>query len=178
MAAGLQHELAPALAEAMRAGVASSMREVLRAEHQSDIDRVATALTRATVDAMSRGMAEGLARDLIPSLRDALLDERTANALHAGTRELARQVVLGSNDAMTQLQRQQDRGAPPSFLGGVSSVTAGGVRILGLLAASAVALIVLLSAWVLRLTLRGRRLRSESAPLDQAVGGRCAAAPR
>lgn len=162
MAEGMRRDLAPAIAELMRQTVASSMREALREGYQRDLERVAGGLTRATVEAASRGMAEGISRDLVPALRNALSEEQTARALGAASRSLAREVVLGSNDAMTQLQRHQESSGRPSFLGQVSSLTEGGVKLMQLVALVAVVLVVLLTAWVLRLILRSRRIQAES----------------
>lgn len=162
MAEGMRRDLAPAIAELMRQTVASSMREALREGYQRDLERVAGGLTRATVEAASQGMAEGIRRDLVPALRSALSEEQTARALGAASRSLAREAVLGSNDAMTQLQRHQERGGRPSFLSQVSSLTEGGVKLMQLVAGVAVALVVLLAAWVLRLILRSRRIQAES----------------
>ena len=162
LAAGLRNDLAPALAEVMRESVASAMRETLREGYQRDLERVAVGLTRATVEAASRGMAEGITRDLVPSLRNALLSEPNASALGAASRSLAREVVLGSNEAMTQIQRQQDRGARPSFLSHLSSLTADGVRIMQLVTVIAVTLALLLGVWVLRLIQRERRSAAAS----------------
>lgn len=162
MAEGLRQDLGPAIAEVTREAVAGSMREALREGYQRDLERVAAGLTRTTVEAASRGMAEGITRDLVPSMRDALLNEQNARAFGAASRSLAREVVLGSNDAMTQLQRQQERGGRPSFLSRLSSLTEGGVKLMQLVAVVAVSLALLLGAWVLRLIMRGRRMQAES----------------
>nr|MBK7067477.1 hypothetical protein [Deltaproteobacteria bacterium] len=58
MAEQMRRDIAPAIAEMMRQTVASSMREALSEGYQRDLERVAGGLTRATVDAASRGMAE------------------------------------------------------------------------------------------------------------------------
>jgi len=162
MAEQMRRDIAPAIAEMMRQTVASSMREAMSEAYQRDLERVASGLTRATVEAASRGMAEGIGRDLVPALRTALSEEQTASAIRAATRSLAHEAVLGSNDAMTQLQRQQERGGRPSFLSQVSSLTTGGVKLMQLVAAVAIALVLLLAAWVLRLILRSRRIQAES----------------
>ena len=162
LAEGMRRDLGAAVAEGMRQTVASTMREVLREGYQRDMERMAGGITRATVEAASRGMAEGIGRDLIPALRTALLNEQTSGALAAASRSLAREVVLGSNDAMSQLQRQQERTGRPSFLARISNLTEGGVKLMQLVAVVAVALSLMLGAWVLRLILRGRKLQAES----------------
>ena len=159
LAAALRSELSPAIAAVVRLSVATALREALRAETRSDLDRLA------------REMVTELGHALVPALRDALLDARTAGELRAGARTLGREAVIGGNEAMTHIQRQQDRGARSSFLGEVSSLTTGGMRVLGLAAAAAV---VLLVGWTLRLALWGRRLRAEVARQEPSAGGRCA----
>lgn len=161
MADGLRRDLSPALAAAVRASLAGALREGLAEEHQRALARMAEGLARASVEAASRAAAEGVQRDLAPSLRAALLDARTAEALAAVTRSLARAVVLGSNDAVTQVQQQQERTGRPSFLGTLSNLTQDSVRLVQWVALGAVALALLLGVWVLRLTLRGRKVRAE-----------------
>ncbi len=161
LADGLRHDLSPALAAAVRESLAVALREGLREEHQRALTRMAEGLSRGAVEAASRAAAEGVQRDLAPSLRAALLDPRTAEALAAVTRTLARGVVLGSNDAMTLLQQQQERTGRPSFLGTLSNLTQDSVRLVQWVALGAVAVALLLGVWVLRLTLRGRRVSAE-----------------
>jgi hypothetical protein len=162
MAQGMRRDMAPVLAQMMRETVASTMREALNENLQRDLERVAGGVTRATVDSASRAMAEGISRDLVPSIRTALLNEQTASALGAASRSLAREVVLGSNDAMTQLQHQQERTGRPSFLSRISSLTEDGVTVMRLVAIVAGALALLLAAWVARLIFKGRRIQAES----------------
>jgi hypothetical protein len=162
MAAGMRRDLAPAITAMMRETVAATMHEALSEGYQRDLERVAGGLTRASVESASRAMAEGISRDLVPSIRTALLNEQTANALSVASRSLAREVVLGSNDAMTQLQHQQERTGRASFLSRLSSLTEDGVKVMQLVAVVAGALALLLGAWVLRLIFKGRRVQAES----------------
>jgi hypothetical protein len=162
MAAGLRSDLAPALAEVTRVMVSSAMREAMREGYQRDLERVASGVSRASAEAASRGMAEGITRDLVPAMREALLNEQTAGAMRTAMRSLAREAVLGSNEAMTQIQRQQDRGAQPSFLSRLSSISEDGVRIMRLVSVIAIVLVLLLGVWVIRLVQRGRRVAAES----------------
>lgn len=162
MAEGLRSDLAPALAQMTRVMVSNAMREAMREGYQRDLERVASGVSRASADAASRGMAEGITRDLVPAMREALLNEQTAGAMRTAIRSLAREAVLGSNEAMTQIQRQQDRGAQPSFLSRLSSMSEDGVRIMRLVTVIAIVLVLALGVWVLRLVLRGRRVAAES----------------
>ncbi len=162
MAEGLRRDLGPAMVAVMRDAVGASMREMLREGYQRDMERVAAGLTRATVDAASRGVAEGMRRDLGPAIEGALNDERTARSVGAMMRVITREAVLGSNDAMTQVQRAQERSGTPSFLGGLTNLTRDGVRILELVSVAAVGLSFALALWVARLVIRSRRVRAES----------------
>lgn len=162
MAEGIRQDLAPALAVVMRETVAASLREALRETYQRDMQRVAGGLTRAAVDAAVRGVSEGITRDIAPAMRGALDDERTTAALGVTARTLARDAVLGSNDAMSQIQRAQERSGRPSFLARLGSLTEGGVKVMQLLAAGALALIVVLGLWIVRLIFKSRRVQAES----------------
>lgn len=162
VADGLRRDLGPAMAVVMREAIATSMREALSAGYQRDLERVATGLTRATVDAATRGVAEGIARDFGPAMRATLLDPQTVASIGDASRVLARGAVLGSNDAMAQIQAAQERGGRTSVLGRLTSLTEKGVKVVELVAAAAVAASILLALWVLRLILRGRRIQAES----------------
>ncbi len=161
MSDGLRRDLGPAIAQVMRETVTSTMREALSENYQRDMERVASGLTRATVEAASRGMAEGVTRDLAPAMRNALLDPETMRALGLVGRSMTREVVLGSNDAITQLQRQQERGQT-SFLGRITSATSDGLKALQWTAIAVGAVAFLLALWVVRLIMKSRKLQAES----------------
>lgn len=162
LASGIRADLGPALAAVVRDTVAGTMREAMKQENQRDLERVVAGVTRATVEAAGRGMSESVARDFVPAIRDALTSEQTARALASASRSLAREAVLGSNEAMTQIQRQQERQGRPSFLSRISNLTEDGVKIMRMVTVAAVAAAVMLGLWVLRLTLRTRKIQAES----------------
>ena len=163
MAQGMRRELTPALAGMVRATVASAMREALSEGYQRDLERVTAGLTRAAVRSASEGMAEGLTRDLGPALQRTLTDEGTVRALGASSRALARELVLGSNDALAQIQRDQERGrAPPSLLSRITKLSDSGMQIAQWVAIGGVVLSIALAMWVARLLIRARRAQVES----------------
>lgn len=162
MSDGLRRDLGPAIAQVMRETVASTLRETLSEGYQRDMERVASGLTRATVAAASQGMAEGMTREVVPAMRAAMLDPETLRALGAVSRSVTRDVVFGSNDAITQLQRQQERGGQPSFLGRLTSATSDGLKIMQLAAVAVGAVALVLALWVVRLIMKSRRLQAES----------------
>lgn len=162
MAEGLRRDLGPAMVGVMRDAVAGTMREVMREGYQRDMERVAAGLTRAAVDAASRGAAEGLRRDVGPAIGEALRDEDTRRSLGALMRVLTREAVLGSNDAVTQAQHSQERSGRPSFLSRVTSITESSARIMELAVAAAVVVALLLGLWVVRLIVRSRKVQAEA----------------
>ena len=162
LASGIRADLGPALTASVRDAVAGAMREVMKPEAEQGLARMTSNVTEAVVEAAGRGMATSMRRDLVPALRDALTSEETARALATATRAVGREAVLGSNEAMTQIQRQQERTGRPSFLSRISNLTQDGVKILRMVTVVAVAVTILLAVWVLRLTLRGRRIQAES----------------
>ncbi len=161
MSEGLRRDLGPAIAQVMRETVTTTMRQALSESYQHDMERVAAGLTRATVEAASRGMAEGVTRDIAPAMRNALLDPETMRALGIVGRSMTREVVLGGNDAITQLQRQQERGQT-TFLGRLTSATSDGLKALQWTALAVGAVAVLLALWVVRLIMKSRKLQAES----------------
>lgn len=162
MSDGLRRDLGPAIAQVMRETVASTLRETLSEGYQRDLERVAGGLTRATVAAASQGMAEGMTRDVVPAMRAAMLDPETLRALGVVSRSVTRDVVMGTNDAVTHLQREQERGGQPSFLGRLTSATSNGLKIMQLVAVAVGAVALVLALWVARLIMRSRRLQAES----------------
>lgn len=162
MSEGLRRDLGPAIAQVMRETVASTLRETLSQGYQRDLERVAGGITRATVEAATQGMAQGMTRDMVPAMRAAMVDPETLRALGVVSRTLTRDVVLGSNDAITQLQRQQEQGGQPSFLGRLTSATSNGLRIMQLVAVAVGAVALLLALWVVRLIMKSRKLEAES----------------
>lgn len=162
MSDGLRRDLGPAIAQVMRETVTTTMREALSESYQRDMERVASGLTRATVEAASRGMAEGVTRDIAPAMRNALLDPETLRALGLVGRAMTREVVFGTNDAMTQLQRQHENGSQSSLIGRLTSATSDGLKALQWTAIAVGAVAVLLALWVVRLIMKSRKLQAES----------------
>lgn len=162
MSEGLRRDLGPALAQVMREIVTTTLREVLSESYQRDMERVAGGLTRATIEAASRGMAAGVTRDFVPAMRSAMLDPETLRAVGLVSRAMSRQVVLGSNDAITQLERQHDNGGQSSLIGRLTSATSDGLKALQWTALAVGAVAVLLALWVVRLIMKSRKLQAES----------------
>ncbi len=162
MALGLQRDLAPAIAVMLREAAGSTLHEVLREGYQHDMERVAAGLTRATVEAATESLADGMRQEMGPALHGVLSDPEMARAVGLMAHTLAREAVLGSNDAMTQIQRAQDHQGQSSFLGRITHATTDGVRIFETGAVAAVLLCLLLGIWVVRLILRSRRVQSEN----------------
>ena len=162
MAEGVRRDFAPVMAHAMKQAVAASMHEMMNEGYQRDLERVASGVTRATVEAATRSMAEGMARDMGPALRAALEDEQTRRALGAASRTLAREVVFGSNEALAEIQRQQERSGRPSLLSGLATFTERGMRVAQWGAVALVVGGILLALWIARLISRSRRAQADS----------------
>lgn len=156
VAEGLRRDLGPALTAVTRDAVAAGLRAALDEDMRRALAGAATEVTRASIDAASRGAAEGFARDLAPAIHAAMTSERTSAELRAASRAFGREVVLGSNEAMAQIQRAQAGGAKPSFFSRLSSITESGERVIQLVAVIAVALSVALGLWVARLLRRSK----------------------
>ena len=162
MAEGVRRDFAPVMAHAMKQAVAASMHEMMNEGYQRDLERVASGVTRATVEAATRSMAEGMARDMGPALRAALEDEQTRRALGSASRTLAREVVFGSNEALAEIQRQQERSGRPSLLSGLATFTERGMRVAQWGAVALVVGGILLALWIARLISRSRRAQADS----------------
>lgn len=162
LAEGIRRDLAPVMAETVRSTLHATMRDVFRESVQRDMERVAAGVTRATVGAATQAMAEGMRRDFGPMVRATLSDESNLREASAMARVLAREVVYGSNDALTQIQRDQERRGRPTFLSRITNMTEQGARIATAAAVLAVALIAGLGIWVWRLATRSRHVEAEN----------------
>lgn len=156
VAEGLRRDLGPAMTAVTRDAIAAGLREALSERMRQEFAGFATEVTRASIEAASREAAEGFTRDLAPAIHAAMTSERTSAELRAASRAFGREVVLGSNEAMAQIQRAQAGGAKPSFFSRLSSITESGERMIQLVAMFAVALSVALGLWVARLLRRAR----------------------
>jgi hypothetical protein len=158
LALGMRRDLGPAVAVMVREAVGATLREVMRDGYQRDLERVAAGLTRATMAAAAQGVSEGMRQSLGPSLHGALRDPEVAGDVGLFARTIAREAVLGSNEAMAQIQRQAERGGRTTLLGRLTQVE----RIITIGGVAAIALSVALALWVVRLIMRSRRIQAES----------------
>ena len=158
-AQAVERDLSPAFARMLGTAVASALREALDDRHQRSLERAVVGVTSAAIHAATKGIAEGFQRDLSPALRQALNEPENVAAAGALSRTLAREAVLGSNEAMLQLQRAQERTGRGSLLGSLTSLTESGAAIVKAAAAVAALVIIALCLWFLRRFLLQRRAR-------------------
>ena len=146
-----------ALSEAYLHALVRAAGRTFAASLRDDLGPALAAVARSSAAAATEGAADGVQRSLGPALRGALRDPETAAAASALVRALAREAVIGSNEAMSEIQRTQQRPGGATFLGGMTSLAQGGVnalRVAGVALAAACAIAV---AWAVRRALRTRR---------------------
>ncbi|MBL8685009.1 MAG: hypothetical protein JNK05_37885 [Myxococcales bacterium] len=168
-ARGVEQDLSPAFTRMLVAAIAGALREALDDRHQRALERAIIGVTNAAVHAATKGMVEGFQHDLSPALRDALTSPENIAAGGALARTIAREAVLGSNEAMTQLQRTQERTGRASFLGSLNHLTERSVSMVNAAVSLAVLAIIALCLWFLRRFVLLRRARQRDQRASEKV---------
>jgi len=147
-------EIGPMVGSVMRNAVAGAMRQALAPENTQAI---ATAMTRDLGPAFQKVLAENLA----PGIAAALQDEQVRLALGETARVLGRQVVLGVNDGMAEIQANAPKGGEPSTLESLGTLAekSGDMASLGMWALGA--LVVVMAALLVKLLMQAKKYKSE-----------------
>ncbi len=170
IADGIRRDLTPAMASMMRRAMRASLQEALGEPMRRDLGRMTEELTRSATLGAMRGMTEGLRTEVGPAMQAMLRDPHIAGPVSANARTLTREAVLGSNDALKQIQAEQERTGRTSLLGNLARLGDTGARFA--LAISVLGLLVIagLLVWVWRLATRSRL--AEAASLESAERAR------
>jgi len=159
------------ISEGLSIGVLDGLSREQLAQRLKDLDPVVRRLAGAIGDAIVRSAADEVRRSLGPAIREAL-DEDMApafaamlrtpelrDALGEATREVAKQAVYGSNDALASLaeQRKLTRNGP---IGAIGAFFDGRTWLLVLLAVAAAFAIPL--AWLVKERAAAKRYHLEA----------------
>lgn len=190
---GLKDEITPQVRELVATSVGAAMDEALGPASRRRAEEAAAGITRHAIGALVAGSSEGLRRDVGPALAhvidedvgpalERLIAERLIPAMMrslaaeapplvgALARETSRQVVLGVDDALVELDviDPEERGKIlRNFADGLDR----GLKFGEILAWIFAVLAILLAAWLIRTLLRNRALRREKDRSERALAG-------
>ncbi len=154
---------------AARAAVDASLSEAASAENQRRMEEMASATATAATHAAMQTMATEMAAimgelgpvvqttmrdDVAPSVRDLFNSAEIRGALGGAAYEMSRQAVLGSNEALAELEKRKQK---TGMIARVSGVVAQTSWLLPLLLAVFLATIIVLAVWLARARAAARR---------------------
>lgn len=175
-------ELAPAASQAVRGAVRSALSEALSARNQREVQRlvgsvaeagarplvkiltdaeIASALSDALTEKLGPALQQVLRENIGPGIAEALSDEEIQSALGASARVMGREVVLGVNEALVQIQESKSSGGE-SLLGRLGNLASNGAKLAVSLTWLLVAAVLVLAVWIVKLLSQTRRYRGEN----------------
>lgn len=182
MIRGITKEIAPDLGPAAAQAMRSAMKGALSPENQREAQHMLTSFVETTIPPITKGIsdahlassaAEAMTQDLgpamqkvlkdnlAPGLAEALKDESVRRELGATARVMGREMVLGANEAIAQIQQSKPQGEP-SLAARVSSFVSKGATLADTLTWVLVAVVLMLCALVVKLLMQAKRYRQES----------------
>jgi hypothetical protein len=175
-------ELTSSIARAAtRVAVDAAMSEMASPENERRLTDLMTAATAAATRSAMASMADELRRSLgpalgdvvrdnvAPSVRGMMTDPETRSTVGAIAFEASREAVLGSNDAMAELERKRNKQGTLARLSGLLEHTE---LLLGFVVVAVCAIVGLLVAFL------STRSKLKHARLAEVVDGTSAAPPR
>lgn len=159
MATGLREDLGPAMTSMMRTAMRQTMRDALDENFQRNVQQVVGNITASTIASASRAMADSLTRDMAPALASTLTDPRLTAAMSQTTQGMGRDLVVGVNAGLLDVQRQQGE---RSFLSNLGVAAKEGVSTVRWVAIAGLGASVLLTLFVVFLLVRNRRAKADS----------------
>jgi hypothetical protein len=155
-------QIGPAVSEVMRAAVRSAMSEAMKPENQVGVtDAVSSAISTSMTRDLGPALQKVIADNLAPGIAAALEKDEVKRALGDTAHLLGREIVLGVNEGMTQIQEAKAKGEP-STLGSLGSLASKGSNIASGITWVLIAVVLVLGALVAKLLMQARRYRSES----------------
>jgi hypothetical protein len=155
-------QIGPAVSEVMRSAVRSAMTEAMKPENQAGIsDAVSGAISTSMTRDLGPALQKVISDNLAPGIAAALEKDEVKRALGETAHLLGREIVLGVNEGMTQIQEAKAKGEP-STLGSLGSLASKGSNIASGITWVLVAVVLVLGAFVAKLLMQARRYRSES----------------
>jgi hypothetical protein len=155
-------QIGPAVSEVMRSAVRSAMSEAMKPENQVGVsDAVSGAISTSITRDLGPALQKVISDNLAPGIAAALQKDEVKRALGETAHLLGREIVLGVNEGMTQIQEAKTKGEP-STLESLGSLASKGSNIASGITWVLVAVVLVLGALVAKLVMQARRYRTES----------------
>jgi hypothetical protein len=151
----MRENVAPGVAAVARETLNASLATAASDQNIERSQRIVGATTDAAVRAMTAALADGIRHDLVPAIGEAraraqpaaiqlLSDPAFHQALGSIVREVSREAVLGTEEALDTIGKNKDPNQDGSLLGGLATRFAGATAIFLLIGIVIVGLIVFL----------------------------------
>ena len=151
-------QIGPAVSEVMRTAVRGAMSEAMKPENQIGLSTaISGAMTRDLGPALQKVISDNLA----VGIAEALQKDEVKRALGETAHLLGREMVLGVNEGMTQIQEAKAKGEP-SALGSLTSLANKGSNIASVITWVLVGIVLVLGGVLAKLLMQARKYRSES----------------
>ena len=151
-------QIGPAVSEVMRTAVRGAMSEAMKPENQIGLSTaISGAMTRDLGPALQKVISDNLA----VGIAEALQKDEVKRALGETAHLLGREMVLGVNEGMTQIQEAKAKGEP-SALGSLTSLANKGSNIASVITWVLVGVVLVLGGVLAKMLMQARKYRSES----------------
>jgi hypothetical protein len=158
MSKDVASDLGPALSAVTRSAVKGAVTEATAPENQR---RVAAAISDATTQELGPAMQKVIADNVGPGIAAALQDEQFQRALGETARRIGREVVLGGNEAMAEIEANK-AGREQTTLGSIGELAEKGSSIASGVTWVLAAIVVVLGGLLAKLLMQARKLKSQS----------------
>lgn len=149
-------QIGPAVSEVMRSAVRGAMSEAMKPENQLGLTTaVSGAITRDLGPALQKVISENIA----VGIAEALQKDEVKRALGETAHVLGREMVLGVNEGLTQIQAAKKQGEP-SALGSLENLANKGSSLASVITWVLVAVILVLGGVLAKMLMQARKYRS------------------
>jgi hypothetical protein len=177
MGQGLDREITPQLQKLAAGSVSAALNEAFSSRHSEQVNGFINSLTTAALASMAANLRSELGpavRDVLqndvgPGLAGMLKNGELDASLERSGRAFSRGIVLGMDDALTQLDQQQSQGRKSSILGRLTGAANKGIQLTTILAIIFGLAVLGLGLWIAKLIVQTRRDQAETARREAAM---------
>jgi hypothetical protein len=177
MGQSLNQEITPQLQRLAASSVSAALDEAFSKRNQQQLNGFITSLTGTALAALATNLRSELGpavRDMLqndvgPGLAGMLKNGELDASLERSGRALSRGIVLGMDDALTQLDQAQSQGRKPSLLGRLTGAANKGIQLTTIVAIVLGIAVLALGLWIAKLIVQTRRDQAEAARREAAM---------
>lgn len=127
-----------------------------------DDAKLGTSVSSALSEQVGPAMEKALKENFAPGMAAMLANEEVTRALGATARVMGREMVLGANEALSEIQNKGTSSESTSLFSRLSNLTRKGTQLVSTLTWTIGAVAVALAIWVARLLIQRKRVSTES----------------